>query len=230
MVVLLWQMFDTTNHSGKSWIFVHNEALMLMAGGNFGRHTAYWLYCYELLKIARLMPKVVNKDFSSTRDPLLNFQKKKTRQNLLTLNVFMIVLFACVIMIHMASSSFAGVMITYVPQVVQVFALGHALVHIRGCLSQLSEASKGTFEVNERHMYAQMILSTMALITGLFANLLTLKAKVVPLDNDSIGSQERYYNTWMTPVYMWSLHYIMMIGFIVSVMQMLKNIASAAEG
>jgi len=97
-------------------------------------------------------------------------------------------------------------------------------------MSQLSEASKGTFEVNERPMYAQVILATLALLTGIFANLLTLKAKVVQLDNDSIGSQEKYYNTWMTPVYTWSLHYIMMIGFITSVMHMLKNTASAVEG
>ena len=36
----------------------------------------------------------------------------------MTLSGLMIVLFAFVIMIHMASNSFAGVMITYVPQVV----------------------------------------------------------------------------------------------------------------
>ena len=56
IVVLAWQMFDTTVHSGKAWIFYHNEALMLMAGANFGRQLAYWLYCYEMLKVGMLMP------------------------------------------------------------------------------------------------------------------------------------------------------------------------------
>ena len=49
-------MFDTTVHSGKAWIFYHNEALMLMAGANFGRQLAYWLYCYEMLKVGTLLP------------------------------------------------------------------------------------------------------------------------------------------------------------------------------
>ena len=79
MVVLLWQTFDTTIHFGQSWIFYHNEALMIMAGANFGRHLAYWLYCYELLKVAKLMPQVVKKDFAPAKDPMLNFPNKKTR-------------------------------------------------------------------------------------------------------------------------------------------------------
>ena len=52
---------------------------MLMGGANFGRHLAYWLYCYEMLKIGKLMPQVINRDFSSDKDPLLGLQKKKTR-------------------------------------------------------------------------------------------------------------------------------------------------------
>jgi len=108
--------------------------------------------------------------------------------------------------------------------------LGFALFHIRNCLAQLSEVSNGAFAVNEKQMYAQVILAAMALLTGLFANLLTINAKVVLLDNDSIGSQERYYNAWMTPVYMWCLHYVMVIGFMASVMFMLMKVASAVEG
>jgi len=29
---------------------------MLMGGANFGRHLAYWLYCYEMLKVGKLIP------------------------------------------------------------------------------------------------------------------------------------------------------------------------------
>ena len=57
----------------------------------------------------------MNKDFSSGKDPMLNFQKKKTRRNLSAFNIFMVILLACVVMIHMASSTFGGVMVTYVP-------------------------------------------------------------------------------------------------------------------
>ena len=47
---------------------------MVMGGANFGRHLAYWFYCYELLKIGKLMPQIINKDFSGAgRDPMLNF-------------------------------------------------------------------------------------------------------------------------------------------------------------
>ena len=88
---------------------------MIMGGANFGRHLAYWLYCYELLKVGKLMPQVLNRDFSTSRDPMLDFQKKKTRQSLQGFNVFMCVIFASVIGIHMASSSLTGVMLTYVP-------------------------------------------------------------------------------------------------------------------
>ena len=49
-------MFDTTIHAGKAWIFYHQEALMVMGGANFGRHLAYWFYCYEMLKVGKLIP------------------------------------------------------------------------------------------------------------------------------------------------------------------------------
>ena len=78
-LVLAWQALDTNLHFGKAWIFYHTEALMLMGGAQFGRHLAYWLYCYELLKVGKLMPQIINRDFSSGKDPMLNFQKKKTR-------------------------------------------------------------------------------------------------------------------------------------------------------
>lgn len=114
-IVLMWQSFDSTMHFGKAWIFYHTEALMLMAGANFGRHLAYWLYCYELLKVGKLMPQIINKDFKAGKNQMLNFQKKQTRQSLQNVNIGMIVLFASVIAIHMASSSFSAVMITYLP-------------------------------------------------------------------------------------------------------------------
>lgn len=79
-------------------------------------------------------------------------------------------------------------------------------------------------------MYLQVGLSAMIVISGLFANLLTVKAKTVVLDNDSIGSQERYYRTWATPVYMWCLHYSMMIAFISAVLYTLFKTGCAVEG
>ena len=54
-VVLLWQVFDTAEHTGKAWLFYHTEALMLMGAANFGRHLAYWLYGYEMLKVGKLI-------------------------------------------------------------------------------------------------------------------------------------------------------------------------------
>lgn len=121
-------------HFGKAWIFYHTEALMLMAGANFGRHLAYWLYCYEMFKVGKLMPQIINRDFSTGKDPMLNVQQKKTRQSLQNLNVGMIVLFGSVIAIHMASSSFSAVMITYLPQAVQAIVLCSSLVSIRASL------------------------------------------------------------------------------------------------
>ena len=69
----------------------------------------------------------------------------------------------------------------------------------------------------------------LTLMTGLFANGMTLRAKTVELDNDSIGSQERYYNAWTPPVYMWSLHYLMAISFIAAVMFALVKAGSTIE-
>lgn len=151
-LVLAWQTFDTNLHFGKAWIFYHTEALMLMGGAQFGRHLAYWLYCYELLKVGKLMPQIINRDFSSGKDPMLNFQKKKTRQSLQSFNVGIIVLFASVIGIHMASSAFSAVMLTYVPQIIEAIVLGTALVSIRGCLNQLGDVYK-QFAANETKMY-----------------------------------------------------------------------------
>ena len=67
-------------------------------------------------------------------------------------------------------------------------------------------------------MYTPVVFSSLAILTGLLANALTLKAKTLELDNNSIGSQERYYNGWTTPVQVWTLHYLMAIGFICAVM------------
>lgn len=65
---------------------------------------------------------------------MLNFQKKKTRQNLQGLSVFMCAILAIVIVFHMASASLSGVLVTYIPQIVQLVALSYAMVHIRGSL------------------------------------------------------------------------------------------------
>ena len=46
---------------------------MLMGAANFGRHLAYWLYGYEMLKVGKLITQVINRDFSSAKDPMLNF-------------------------------------------------------------------------------------------------------------------------------------------------------------
>eukprot|EP00353_Schmidingerella_taraikaensis_P014020 CAMPEP_0185575148 /NCGR_PEP_ID=MMETSP0434-20130131/6425_1 /TAXON_ID=626734 ORGANISM="Favella taraikaensis, Strain Fe Narragansett Bay" /NCGR_SAMPLE_ID=MMETSP0434 /ASSEMBLY_ACC=CAM_ASM_000379 /LENGTH=55 /DNA_ID=CAMNT_0028191951 /DNA_START=1517 /DNA_END=1684 /DNA_ORIENTATION=+ len=48
------------------------------------------------------------------------------------------------------------------------------------------------------------------------ANLLTVKAKASILDPDSIGSTERYYKSWVMPVYVWCAHYALVIAFIFS--------------
>ena len=201
-----------------------------MGGANFGRHVAYWLYCYELLKVGRLMPQVLNRDFSASRDPMLDFQKKKTRQSLQGFNVFMCIAFASVIAIHMASSSLTGVILTYVPQTIQAGILCNALIHIRNSLNQLTEGAQSPFVPNERPMYIQAILSILAIVSGISANLLTVKSKTIELDNDSIGSQERYYNAWTTPVYIWCFHYVTVIGFITSVMFVLFKTGSLVDG
>ncbi len=67
-------------------------------------------------------------------------------------------------------------------------------------------------------MYLQAFLSILSIASGIAANLLTVKSKSIVLDNDSIGSQERYYNAWTIPVYIWCFHYVMVIGFIMAVM------------
>lgn len=91
---------------------------MLMAGANFGRLLAYWLYSYELFKVAELMPQVVNKDFKSQKDPITSLEKKKVQQNLQGFNVLMIVVLSCAVLIHLASDSSIGVLLTYIPQIV----------------------------------------------------------------------------------------------------------------
>ena len=59
---------------------------------------------------------------------------------------------ALVITVHMASSNIIGVMITFIPQVIQLVTLGYAFVHIRASLVQLSEAAN-MFVANEIRMY-----------------------------------------------------------------------------
>ena len=46
----------------------------------------------------------------------------------------MIVVMAGVIIIHMASSSFTGVFITYIPQFIQLVILAYAMVYIRNSM------------------------------------------------------------------------------------------------
>lgn len=60
--------------------------------------------------------------------------------------------------------------------------------------------------------------------------MLTFKARALELDNDSIGSQERYYNGWKIPVYTWCLHYVTLMAFITSVIYVLTKVSSAVEG
>eukprot|EP00354_Favella_ehrenbergii_P001576 CAMPEP_0170457726 /NCGR_PEP_ID=MMETSP0123-20130129/4920_1 /TAXON_ID=182087 /ORGANISM="Favella ehrenbergii, Strain Fehren 1" /LENGTH=78 /DNA_ID=CAMNT_0010721611 /DNA_START=728 /DNA_END=964 /DNA_ORIENTATION=+ len=62
------------------------------------------------------------------------------------------------------------------------------------------------------------------------ANLLTVKAKASTLDPDSIGSTERYYKSWVMPVYVWCAHYALVIAFIFSVMYTLYEIGCDTEG
>ena len=103
------------------------------------------------------------------------------------------------------------------------------MVHIRAALNQLAKGSMQAFKSNELMMYIPVILSFLTILTGLFANGLTLRAKTLELDNDSIGSQERYYNAWTTPVRIWSLHYLMAIGFICVVMFSLAMAGKTAD-
>ena len=103
------------------------------------------------------------------------------------------------------------------------------MVHIRSALNQLSKGSMQAFKSNELMMYTPVILSFLTIMTGLLANGLTLGAKNLELDNDSIGSQERYYNAWTTPVRIWTLHYVMAIGFICAVMFSLALAGKTAD-
>ena len=105
-----------------------------MGAANFGRHLAYWLYGYEMLKVGKLITQVINRDFSSAKDPMLNFQKKKTKQRLQGLNIFVITLIGSIITIHMSSSSFIGVLLTYLPQLILIFTLWTGLLRIRDTL------------------------------------------------------------------------------------------------
>ena len=77
-------------------------------------------------------------------------------------------------------------------------------------------------------MYTQIALLCVSLVSGLCANFLTLKARTTELDNESIGSQERYYRTWCVPVYLWCLHYISLMGFIATVMFTLYKTGSSS--
>ena len=201
-----------------------------MAGANFGRFLAYWLYSYELLKVGKLMPRIVNKDFSAQKDPMQGLQTKKTKQTLTGFNVLMVSLLFAVIFVHLASESILGVMLTYIPQIAQVATLGYAFVHIRGCMVNLGEAQGAQIAANEKRMYLQLGLGALTVVSGIAANLMTNKAKVIELDNDSIGSQERYYNAWKTPVYMWCLHYLALMAFLSSVMYVLTKISSKVHG
>ena len=79
-------------------------------------------------------------------------------------------------------------------------------------------------------MYLQGLLSILSILSGIAANLLTVKAKTLVLDTDSIGSMERYYNSWTTPVYIWCFHYLMVIGFIFAVMYTLYVTGSEVPG
>lgn len=79
-------------------------------------------------------------------------------------------------------------------------------------------------------MYAQAFFCVMALATGILANLLTSKAKSVPSDADSIGTQERYYKAWLMPVYLWCVHHALAIAFICVVMNTLYLAGSEIDG
>ena len=107
--------------------------------------------------------------------------------------------------------------------------LGTALVSIRGCLNQLGDVYKH-FAANETKMYLQILLLVAGLATGVIANLLTVQAKTQELDPDSIGSTERYYKTWVKPVYVWCAHYALIILFNCSVMYTLYEAGCEVKG
>ena len=50
------------------------------------------------------------------------------------------------------------------------------------------------------------------------------------LDNDSIGSQERYYKAWSIPVYIWCVHYIAIIGMVCCAMSNMYRAGSYMHG
>jgi len=79
-------------------------------------------------------------------------------------------------------------------------------------------------------MYAQALFAVLSLATGIIANLLTSKARTMPTDVNSIGTQERYYKAWLTPVYLWCVHYALAIAFICAVMHTLYQAACEVDG
>ena len=70
----------------------------------------------------------------------------------------------------------------------QFLVLGYAMVQIRTSLTQLSKGSSGDFTSNELRMYTPVVFSFLTILTGLLANGMTLQAKTLELDTDSIGS------------------------------------------
>lgn len=63
-------------------------------------------------------------------------------------------------------------------------------------------------------MYSLVVASACHLLTTLFAYLLTFQAKSLELDPDSIGSTERFYRQWTTPIYMWCASYLSLIVYV----------------
>lgn len=119
MVLLVWQSFDPVLATGNGWLFDHQEALFLMASANFGRQVGYWLFTYELSKVSQLMPQILNKDFSG-RDPMLNFQKKRTMTNLRGANIFMVIFLGVVAIVHVLSQHVLGMVATLLPLAILV--------------------------------------------------------------------------------------------------------------
>ena len=60
---LMWQMMDPVKYhstSGKAWIQNHPWAMFTMCIANFTRVCAYWLFVYQYLKVAWLLPELID--------------------------------------------------------------------------------------------------------------------------------------------------------------------------
>ena len=104
--------------------------MFTMCIANFTRVCAYWLFVFQYLKVAQLLPVLIDIQQSGSSTSLLN--QKQTKQFLRNVNWGYILILGIFQFMQYQSDQFMATLLTYVPLAIQVSVLAYAMFSLKG--------------------------------------------------------------------------------------------------